>query len=77
MQEVLEADEADYQSRQRCQGYLGCAQTTTAWHMSQKAVVIDPPGLLGKVIWHSRSALLDSGWDERRDRWGSPVQRYY
>ncbi|KXP07924.1 MULTISPECIES: hypothetical protein [Tsukamurella] len=46
-------------------GYLRGATTTTAWHLSQKAVVvIDPPELLGEVIWHNRSAELDPGWDE-------------
>lgn len=46
------------------QGYLRSAATTTAWHLSQKAVVVvDPPELLGKVIWNNRSAELDPGWD--------------
>ena len=46
-------------------GYLRGATTTTAWHLSQKAVVvIDPPELLGQVIWHNCAAELDPGWDE-------------
>ncbi|UZG56245.1 hypothetical protein [Rhodococcus opacus] len=42
------------------QSYLMNQSTSTAWHLSQKAVIaLDPPSLFGTTIWPSASSAGD------------------